>query len=53
MTYFSDFDTTEYYYNDETLRREAFRHLDDMFMNPHYETVPEALLLDLELEDYE
>lgn len=53
MTYFSDFDSTEYYYDDEGLRKEAFRHLDDMYLNPEYETVPEALLQDLELDDYE
>jgi hypothetical protein len=53
MTYFSDFETTEYYYDDEDLRKEAFRQLDNMYLNPSYETVPEALLQDLELDSYE
>ena len=51
MTYFSDFETTEYYYEDEDLRRQAFRQLNDMYLNPVYETVPEALLLDLALDN--
>lgn len=51
MTYFSDFDTTEYYYDDENLRKQAFRQLDGMYLNPDYETVPEALLQELGIED--
>lgn len=47
MTYFSDYDHDYDYYNDENLRKEIFRQMDDAYLNPYYETVPEALLQDL------
>jgi|LakMenEpi03Aug12_release.lakeMendotaPanAssembly.Ray.scaffolds.fasta_scaffold14405_32 hypothetical protein len=51
MTYFSDFDTTEYFYDDEQLRRNAIRSFENKFLAPaSYETVPEALLMDLEID---
>jgi hypothetical protein len=50
MTYFSDFETTEYYYDDEQLRKTILRSAEDQYLSPSYETVPEALLIDLEIE---
>jgi hypothetical protein len=50
MTYFSDFETTEYLYDDEQLRHYALRDVEDQYLSPSYETVPEALLEDLEID---
>lgn len=52
MTYFSDFDTTEYYYNDENLRKSILTQAEDMYLEPTYETVPDDLLADLDLLQY-
>ena len=52
MTYFSDFESTEYYYNDEQLRKSILQQADDMYLEPSYETVPEELFDDLELPYY-
>ena len=49
MTYFSDFEPNEYMYDDAMLRRDSIRSIEDMYMCPSYETVPEALLMDLEI----
>lgn len=50
MTYFSDFETTEYLYNDQQLRQDTLRMIEDQYLSPSYETVPEALLEDLEID---
>lgn len=50
MTYFSDFETTEYYYDDEQLRKTILREAEKRYLSASYETVPEALLMDLEIE---
>lgn len=50
MTYFSDFETTEYLYDDKQLRHYALRELENQYLSPDYETVPEALLEDLEID---
>jgi hypothetical protein len=50
MTYFSDFETTEYLYDDEQLRQSILRDAEDKYLSPSYETVPEALLMDLEID---
>jgi hypothetical protein len=47
MTYFSDFDTTEYYYDDYTVRQNILRNAEDIYLEDSYETVPEDLLEDL------
>lgn len=44
MTYFSDFDTTEYYYNDYQLRENILRNAEDIYLEASHETVPEDLL---------
>ena len=49
MTYFSDFEPNEYLYDDVMLRRDSIRSIEDMYMCPTYETVPEALLIDMEI----
>jgi len=49
MTYFSDFEASEHMYDDAMLRRDTIRGIEDMYMCPTYETVPEALLNDLEI----
>ncbi len=51
MTYFSDFDTTEYMYDDYSMRKSILRDAEDIYLEDSYETVP-AELLD-ELEDLE
>jgi hypothetical protein len=43
MTYFSDFETTEYYYDDEQLRKTILRDAEDMYLETSLETVPEHL----------
>lgn len=51
MTYFSDFETTEYYYDDYSMRKSILRDAEDIYLEDSYETVPEDLLDDLsELE---
>jgi len=47
MTYFSDFDSTEYYYNDENLRKSILSQAEDIYLEPTLETVPEDLFDDL------
>ena len=47
MTYFSDFDSTEYYYNDESLRKSILSQAEDAYLEPSLETVPEDLFDDL------
>ena len=52
MTYFSDFDSTEYYYNDEQLRKSILNQANDMYLEPSLETVPEDLFDYLHLLEY-
>jgi hypothetical protein len=47
MTYFSDFDTTEYMYDDYIVRKNILRNAEDFYLEDSYETVPEDLLDDL------
>lgn len=49
MTYFSDFDSTEYYYNDENLRKSILSQAEDIYLEPSLETVPDDLFDDLDL----
>jgi hypothetical protein len=49
MTYFSDFEPSEYLYDDAMLRRDSIRSIENMYMCASYETVPEALLNDMEI----
>ena len=46
MTYFSDFETTEYYYNDEQLRKNILNEVEEMYVEPSFETVPHDLFDD-------
>lgn len=48
MTYFSDFDTTEYLYDDYNIRQHILRDAEDIYLVDSYETVPEDLLESLE-----
>ena len=48
---FSDFETTEYCYDDEQLRKTILRNAEDQYLSPSYETVPQDWLEDL-LTDY-
>lgn len=52
MTYFSDFDSTEYYYHDEQLRKSILQETSEMYLEPSLETVPDDLFDDLSLLDY-
>jgi len=52
MTYFSDFDSSEYYYNDEQLRKSILQEASEMYLEPSLETVPEHLFDDLLLPYY-
>ena len=52
MTYFSDFDSTEYYYNDEQLRKSILNQANDMYLEPSLETVPDDLFDQLDLPYY-
>ncbi len=52
MTYFSDFESTEYYYNDEQLRKSILQQADDMYLEPSLETVPDDLFDELDLPYY-
>lgn len=52
MTYFSDFETTEYCYGDEQLRKTMLRNAENQHLSPSYETVPQYWLADL-LTDYD
>ena len=52
MTYFSDFDSTEYYYHDEQLRKSILDQANDMYLEPSLETVPEDLFDDLSLLEF-
>jgi hypothetical protein len=47
MTYFSDFETTEYCYDDEQLRKTILRAAEKQNPKPSYETVPQDWLADL------
>ncbi len=47
MTYFSDFDYSDSYINDETIRKNILREAEDMYLEDSYETVPEDLFDDL------
>lgn len=47
MTYFSDFDTTEYMYEDYSVRKSILRSAEDQWMETSLETVPEDLFDDL------
>lgn len=47
MTYFSDFDTTEYYYDDYSIRQNILRNAKDIYLEDSIETVPEDLFDDL------
>jgi hypothetical protein len=47
MTYFSDFDTTEYMYDDYSMRKSILRNAEDIYLADSYETVPEDLFDDL------
>jgi hypothetical protein len=51
MTYFSDFETTEYYYDDYSVRKNILRNAEDQWMETSFETVPEDLLDDLSVVD--
>jgi hypothetical protein len=44
MTYFSDFETTEYYYDDYSIRKDILRNAEDMWLEDSLETVPTDLL---------
>ncbi len=46
MTYFSDFDYSDQYLNDETIRKNILREAEDMYIETSYETVPEDLFED-------
>ncbi len=48
MTYFSDFDYSDYYMNDEVIRKTILREAEDMYLEASVETVPEDLFDDLE-----
>jgi hypothetical protein len=47
MTYFSDFDTTEYMYDDYSMRKSILQSAEHIYLEDSYETVPEDLLDDL------
>jgi hypothetical protein len=47
MTYFSDFETTEYYYDDYSIRKSILRNAEDIYLETSLETVPEDLFDDL------
>lgn len=42
---------TEVYYDDEDSRRQLFRELDTKYLNPHYETVVEAILQEFDFDN--
>jgi hypothetical protein len=48
MTYFSDFDTTEYYYDDYNVRKSILRNVEDIYLEDSHETVPMDLIEELE-----
>ena len=47
MTYFSDFDSTEYLFNDYNVRQSTLRSVEDIYLEDSIETVPEDLFDDL------
>lgn len=49
MTYFSDFEPTDYYYSDEQLRKDALRQVDDIYLEPFVEDLPESIFDNLDL----
>lgn len=50
MTYFSDYESTDYCYDDEQLRKTTLREAENRYTVVSYETVPECLLMELEIE---
>jgi hypothetical protein len=49
MTYFSDFESSEYYYNDEQLRKAVFDIAEHVYLDPPVETLPQSLFDDVDL----
>ncbi len=49
MTYFSDFDTSEYYYNDETLRKSVLSFAEDVYLEPVVESLPNDIFDEVDL----
>jgi len=47
MTYFSDFETTEYYYDDYSVRKSILRDAEDIYLEDSIETVPLDLFDDM------
>jgi hypothetical protein len=52
MTYFSDFDSTEYYYNDEQLRKTVLSEVEEMYLEPAEDNIPVDLFDDLDSFDF-
>jgi hypothetical protein len=47
MTYFSDFEPTEYMYDDYSIRKSIIRSAEDQWLETSLETVPEDLFDDM------
>lgn len=48
MTYFSDFDYDDHYFDDETMRKRILRDAEDMYLEDSFESVPDDLIEALE-----